>query len=111
MSIKEANHLSIMRQVNKKILSLKKACEEVGISSRQIKRVRKRYLLEGESGLISRHRGKVSPNRIDHKFKQSVLKILQSEEYSGFGPTFAKEKLRERHGYYLSEKTIRGWMI
>ena len=111
MSIKEANRLSIMKQVDKKILTLNKASEELGISLRQMKRIRKEYLLHGEAGLISKHRGKVSPNRINKKLKESVMKILRREDYAGFGPTFAKEKLREGPGYYLSEETLRQWMI
>lgn len=111
MSFKEANRLSIMRQVDKQILSLRKASEELGISVRQIKRIRKRYRLEGEKGLISKHLGKISPNRIGHKLRAEVVKILQREEYAGFGPTLAKEKLRQRPGYYLSDETIRKWMI
>lgn len=111
MSIKEANRLSIMRQVDKKILSTKKASEELGVSLRQAKRIRQRYLLYGELGLISKHRGKISPNRIDPRLKNAVLSILQREEYAAFGPTLAMEKLRERHGIYLSEETLRKWMI
>lgn len=111
MSIEEANRLSIMRQVDKKILSMRRASEELGVSLRQAKRIRKRYLSEGELGIISKHRGKMSPNRIEPKLKGSVIKILQREEYAGFGPTFAKEKLSQRHGYYLSDETVRKWMI
>lgn len=111
MSIKEANRLSIMRQVDKKILTLRKASEELRVCERQTKRIRKRYLAEGEKGLISRHQGKESPNRIDLKLRASVVKILQREEYIGFGPTLFKEKLRSRHGYYLSKETLRKWMI
>lgn len=111
MTIKEANRLSIMQQIDKKILSLQKASEELGVSLRQAKRIRKRYLSEGGPGLISKHRGKVSPNRIKPKLKADVLRILQREEYAGFGPTFAKEKLQERNGYYLSDETLRQWMI
>jgi hypothetical protein len=111
MSIKEANRLSVMRQVDKKMLNMRKASEELGISLRQAKRIRKRYLREGEIGLISKHRGKVSPNRIDPKLKNAVIQILKREEYTGFGPTFAQEKLKQRHGYYLSDETIRKWMV
>jgi hypothetical protein len=111
MSLEEANRLSIMKQVDKNVLNMRKASEEMGISLRQAKRIRKRYLLKGELGLISRHRGKISPNRIDAKLKAAVIKILQREEYFGFGPTFAKEKLRQRHGFYLSAETLRKWMI
>jgi hypothetical protein len=111
MTIKEANRLSIMRQVDKKILSMKKASEEMGVSLRQAKRVRKRYLLKGEVGLISKHRGKISPNRINPEHKNQVLGILKKEEYIGFGPTLATEKLRQRHGISLSNETVRSWMI
>ena len=111
MSIKEANRLSIMRQMDKKILSIRKASEELGVSVRQAKRIRKRYLTGGEQGLISKHRGKISPNRIDPKLRDDVIKLLMREEYAGFGPTFAQEKLKERHGYHLSDETIRQWML
>jgi len=111
MSIKEADRLSVMRQIDKKILSIQKASEELGVTVRQTWRVWKRYRAEGEVGLISRHRGKISPNRIDVKLRDAVIKILQREEYAGFGPTFAMEKLRQRHGYNLSEETLRKWMM
>lgn len=107
MSIKEANRLSVMRQVDKKILTLSKASEELGVTVRQIKRIRKRYLTEGVIGLTSKHQGKISPNRIDPKLRANVVKILKREEYAGFGPTLAQEKLKRRHGYYLSDETLR----
>jgi len=111
MSIEEANRLSLMRQVDKKILSIRKVSEELGVSLRQAKRIRKRYLQEGEKGLISRHRGKISPNRIEAEFKKAVVKILHRDEYAGFGPTLTMEKLKQRHGYHLSDETLRKWMI
>jgi hypothetical protein len=55
MSTEEANRLSVMRQIDKKILSLRKANEELGLSLRQVKRIRKNYLTHGEKGLISKH--------------------------------------------------------
>jgi hypothetical protein len=111
MSIKEANRLSVMRQIEKKILSIQKASEELGVTLRQTWRIWKRYNAAGEAGLISRHRGKISPNRIDFKLRDAVINILRREEYAGFGPTFAMEKLRQKHGYYLSDETLRKWMM
>ncbi|MCB1085195.1 MAG: helix-turn-helix domain-containing protein, partial [Chlamydiia bacterium] len=43
MTLKEAERLSVMRQVDKKNLTLRKASEELGLSLRQTKRIRKRY--------------------------------------------------------------------
>ncbi len=78
---------------------------------RQAKRIWRRYKSEGDLGLISKHRGKISPNRIDPKTKEAIIKVLSTEDYAGFGPTFANEKLREKKGYYLSEETLRKWMV
>jgi transposase len=111
MSLKEADRLGVMKQVDTKKLNLRRASEELGVSIRQVKRTRKRYLKDGAIGLISRHRGKVSPNRTDPEQKAAALKILQSDEFAGFGPSFAKEKLKERHGYAFSNETLRKWMI
>jgi hypothetical protein len=63
-TIKETDRLVIMKQVDKKKLTLCKASEELGISLRQTKRVRKRYLEQGEIGLISLKRGKESNRKI-----------------------------------------------
>ncbi len=49
MSVEETNRLSIMRQIDKKMLTLKKASEELGVSERQVKRIHKRYLKEGNA--------------------------------------------------------------
>ena len=111
MSLKEAERLSIMQQMDKKIFTLRQASQELALSLRHTKRIRKRYRLQGTEGLISKHVGKVSPNRIDPKVQADVLKILHSEEYTGFGPTFARDKIEERHGHCLSSETIRKWMV
>lgn len=111
MSTKEARRFGIMQQIDKKILTLREASIELGLSLSQIKKIRKRYRLEGPEGLISKHLGKVSPNRTDPKIKSEILEILKSEEYEGFGPTFARDKIEERQRYCLSAETIRNWML
>ena len=76
MSIKEAKRLSVMEQIDKKVLTVRQASQELALSLRHTKRILKRYRLKGPSGLISKHMGKVSPNRIDPKVKGDVLKVL-----------------------------------
>lgn len=111
MSIKEARRFGIMQQIDKKILTLREASNELGLSLSHIKKIRKRYRLEGSEGLISKHMGKVSPNRTDPKIKSEIMGILRSEEYKGFGPTFARDKIEERQTHRLSSETIRKWML
>ena len=111
MSIKEAKRVGIMKQVDKQILNLREASVELALSLSQTKKIRKRYRVEGPEGLISKHVGKTSPNQTNPNIKSEVMAILSSEEYEGFGPTFARDKIEERQGLCLSSETIRKWMI
>jgi len=99
-----------MKRIDKKDLTLRKASEELGISIKQLRRVRKRYLAEGEAGLISKKRGQVSGNKIQGEIRNKVIDLLR-EKYPDFGPTFASEKLLDQHQIQLSEETLRKWMI
>jgi Helix-turn-helix domain len=79
MSIGEAERLSIMRQIDKKILTIRKGGEELGLSTRQIKRIRKRYLAEGEKGLISQKRGKESNRKISNRLRHAKVQVRWRE--------------------------------
>ena len=46
MSVKEAGRLGIMRRIDKKDFTTRKAGEELGISLRPLRKIRKRYLKE-----------------------------------------------------------------
>ncbi len=90
MSIKEANRLSFMKQVDKKMLTVLDVSRELGLSYRQVKRIRKRYLNEGAKGLISLKRGQVRNRKIGNRIHQKVMKLMTTK-YVGFGPTLAQE--------------------
>lgn len=110
MSIKEAERLSVMRQVDKKILTLFEAGKELELSLRQTKRVRKRYLEQGEQGLISLKRGKKSNRKICQEFRDKAIRLIKTK-YSDFGPTLASEKLASLNGIKVSDETLRKWLI
>lgn len=110
MSVKEAGRLGIMRQMDKKDLTPQRAAEELGLSLKQLRRVRKRYLAEGAVGLLSKKRGRVSSNRISEKIRDRAINLVRAK-YIDFGPTLAREKLLERHKFRLSRETLRKWMV
>lgn len=111
MSLKEAKRLSVMEQLDKKTLSIGQASRELGLSSRQIKRIRKRYRFEGREGIISKRRGRPNIRKIPEGVRQRVIKALYNPLWEGWGPTFSREKLASEHNIYLSVETIRKWMI
>ena len=55
MSIKEAERLGVMRQIDKRTLTIKRASEELALSPRQVKRIRKRYLEKGDIITLGLH--------------------------------------------------------
>lgn len=109
MSVKEAERLGMMREIDKKRLTLARASQELGISLRQTKRIRKRYLELGDKGVISLKRGKPSNRKIPQAVRDRAIGIVRTK-YPDFGPTFASEKLIE-HEIKVSHETLRKWLI
>ncbi len=96
MSHQEIDRVGIVELVESKKLSQVEGSRRLNISSRQMRRLQKRYGKEGVEGLISKHRGKQSNNQISEVIKSEVCKLIR-EKYSDFGPTLAHEKLVEQH--------------
>src|SRR3990167_4734429 len=110
MSIKEIRRLDAMKRMDRNSLTMRQASEELGVSRRQAKRIRKRYLNAGEIGLISKKRGGVSNRKTADDIRTRVMELL-STTYQHFGPTLASEKLEERDQITLSTETLRKWMM
>lgn len=110
MSAKEVERVGIIKRIAEKQLKQREGAKLLGLSSRQIIRLVKRYRRDGTSGLLSVRRGKVSNRYRGDQFKGQV-KQLVTQHYYDFGPTFAAEKLLENHGLKMSKERLRQWMI
>src|SRR5258708_26954282 len=82
----------------------------LGLTTRKVRRLVRRYELQGPIGLISRLRDRPSNGRLKTRGADHAFGIWRSE-YADFGPTLAAEKLRERHGVDLAVETVRSLMI
>ena len=110
MSTKELSRLEIMQRLTKKRMSQKEAGKILHLSTRQIKRLLKRFRKLGTAGLISKHRGRQAANRLSESVKKRALDLLRTK-YQGFGPTLAHEKLVEKEKIKLSVESVRKIMI
>ena len=110
MSQKERSRLVVISRVREKAMTIREASEVMGISYRQGRRIYKRYVREGDKGLIHRNRGRPSNRRKPSELKEIVL-ALYREQYWDFGPTLAAEKLVERDGYEVDHETLRRWLL
>lgn len=110
MSRKELDRVAVIRGVVEKRFKQSRAAKQLGITTRQIRRLVKRYRAEREAGLISSRRGQPSNHRIEASTKLRAMELIR-QHYSDFGPTLACEKLEERHELTISRETLRQWMI
>ncbi len=106
MSASERERSHVMRALKKGLLRQRDAAERLGLSVRQIKRLVRRWRSEGDGGLVSRQRGRVSPRRLDTA-KRARIEELLATKYPDFGATLAAEKLGERDGIEVSRETVR----
>jgi transposase len=110
MSQKEATRAQILGLVDELKISQKEAAERLNVTSRQVRRLIKRYHAEGLPGLISKKRGQASNRRLAEAIKATAIELIGTH-YRDFGPTLAAEKLTEKHKLRLSVETIRQLMI
>lgn len=110
MSAKELTRLEVMQRLTQKRMSQKEAGSMLHMSTRQVKRLLKRYCQYGAAGLVSKHRGRKANNRLSEEVKRKALNLLKTK-YQGFGPTLAHEKLVEKEKLKLSDESVRKLMI
>lgn len=81
----------------------------LGISARQIRRLRVAVQDGGHEAVIHGLRGKQGNHHIDKNLKEKILEIVK-KKYSDFKPTFASETLADRNHIKVNPQTLRRWM-
>lgn len=110
ISKKEQDRSEVVRLHVEGHIRQKEAARRVGVSTRQVRNLVRAYRQHGAAGLIHGNRGRESNRKIRDGIRQSALRLVR-ERYRDFGPTFAREKLVEEHGFAMSVETLRQWMI
>jgi len=90
----------IMRAMARK-LKWYQAAAILGISCRQMRRMKERWEKRGYDGLFDRRHGKPSPKRVPMARVQEVLRLYQ-EQYYDFNVKHFHEKLKSEHNIKLS---------
>lgn len=107
---KEQERLSVITDTLSGKITKAQAATILGISTRQVKRLKSKVRENGATAVIHQLKGKVSNHHIADFIKEKALTTI-SEKYIDFKPTFATEKLEENHGIKISYGTTRLWMI
>ncbi|MGF6546677.1 transposase [Paraburkholderia youngii] len=110
MTMHEIDRLKVIQAVRESRLKPGQAAERLGLSVRQVERLVLRYDAAGVAGLVSGKRGRAGNHQLPAGKAQRALALVR-ERYADFGPTPAREKLRECHGIELAVETVRTLMI
>lgn len=110
MSQKEINKYDIIKRVINKELDGTEASELLSLSTRQIRRLKKKVKEKGAKGLTHGNRGKASNRKMPDRERKDIISLIK-KHYSDFGPLLASEKLLERHRIKKDKGTVRNIMI
>lgn len=109
MTEKELSRYSIIKNLIAGQINGTDAAKQVGLSVRQVKRLKAKVVKNGAQGLIHGHRGRESNRRLAIELAEKAKKYLQ-EKYYYFRPTFAAEKLAQVDKIKLGKETVRTMM-
>ena len=106
MTEKELIRHSIIKDLINKKINGTDASKMIGITVRQVKRIKATVLEHGAKGLAHGSRGKESNRKLSPEKLKKIEKLLKKKYYD-FGPTFAAEKLDEDDKIVVGKETIR----
>ncbi len=106
LSQKELNRVAVISGCVKGTSSVRRAATLLGLSPRQVKRLKRRYRSEGAAAMAHAARGRASPRRLPQPVRQRILHLAHTT-YAGFNDHHLCEKLREVEGIRIGRETLR----
>lgn len=110
MSLNEVKKYDIIKKVLNKELNGSEAAKLLDLTSRHVRRLKKKVDNNGIKALIHGNRGKPGNRRIPDKDRKRITDLI-NKKYPDFGPTLAMEKLSELDKIEYSRGAIRSIMI
>jgi len=111
MTQQERDRLVVLRKARDKQITHKLAGQELGVSERQVRRLLWKLKRDGDKVAVHGLRGQVSNRRLSDKARAEMVEIVSLPVYAGFGPTLAREHLRDKHCIVAGRETVRKLMV
>jgi hypothetical protein len=109
MSQRERDLLKVIGPVLQGQRRQSEAARLAGLSIRQIRRIQRKMEEHGDAALVHGLRGRPSNHRFEAAFRRKIVTAYR-QQFAGFGPTFACEKLADLD-LVVSPDTLRRWLI
>jgi len=105
MRAREQRRARVLTRVLMGELTMAEGGVELGLSERQLWRLRAAFVEAGPAGLVHGNRGRASPQRIDPDRRARIVALR--ERYGPLNDTHFGELLAEREGIALSRESLR----
>ena len=106
MSERQWKKLDVIRRVLRGLLTTVAAAIVLGLSVRQVRRLRGAVEDRGRGAVVHGNRERSPSNRLDEKRRRRIVQ-LATKKYAGFNDTHLTEKLVEVEGLKVSRATVR----
>ena len=106
LTMKEAERYKVISEVNGGYLKVGEAAEILGLSERQVYRIKARVGKEGAGGVIHRSKGKNTPRWFRERVRDKI-DYLYKTKYRGFNLTHMTEYLNQEERIKVSRESVR----
>src|SRR6266542_6578483 len=100
------HRLNVLNHVLTGGLTAEEAARVLGLSIRQVRRLLRRYRVDGSAGLVHGNRDRAPAHRIPDTIRDRAVE-LATTRYAGVNHTHLAELLAEREGLEIAERTLR----
>ena len=107
MTRKELKRYTVIDRWIRGLITGGEAAELLQLSYRQVCRLKKRVLEEGETGVIHKNRGRKPSHALSNETRQRILELHQSECYKDCNDVHFAELLAKYEGIQVSASTVR----
>lgn len=106
MSQVQLNRYEVIRRANDGLLTVAEAAESLGLSGRQIQRLKRKVAEEGAAAFIHGNSGRTPKSALPQVTKEKILEIKQSQPYKDANFRHFQELLSVHHKIDISYSTL-----
>lgn len=106
MSHAQWRKLDILDRIERGELTLRQGAQLVGLSRRQVQRLRKRVRLSGPSALAHGNTGRTPAHKTSELIRARIVELARGK-YAGFNDQHFTEKLFSEEGIEIGRQTVR----
>ncbi len=106
MTREEMKRVLVIQKLIDQLLTTKEAATSLGLSTRQVLRLKATYISEGAKGLAHKNRGKKPVHTMPESLKDKVADCY-SQKYTGSNNCHFSELLAEQENIFISPSSVR----